>query len=184
MEKSVATLRVQLGRIYTAPAVINVITRRLLEWKRGILLSTITTTHPYLTDALHQQDQLGWDSFLEGGISKYWQQAQEYYLEFTKSPRTSKRWTTSLIQKLFNVAWDQWDHRNAILHNTENKFDQAESIKVDAAIREEFRIGKNALPRADHGLFRAGATRILARTLTNKQRWLYFVATARQSTPT
>ena len=117
---------------------------------------------------------------MEGGISKYWEQPQEYYLEFTKSPRTSKRWTISLIQKLFAVAWDQRDHHNAILHDNENKFDLVESQRADTAIREEFQIGKNDLPRADHGLFRAGVQRILARTFKNKQRWLYFVTTARQ----
>ena len=179
METSVATLKLQLGRIYTSPVVINVIGRRLMEWKRGVPFSQVNTTHPFVTEALREQDLMGWDAFLEGSISKAWRQAQEYYLAFSKSPRTSKRWTSALIQKVFEVAWDQWEHRNGILHDVDNKFDKATELRVNREIQNQFRIGKASLPRADHGLFHAGAQRILARSLKSKQNWLHFVSTAR-----
>ena len=179
MEKSVVTLKLQLGRSYTSPVVINVIGRRLMEWKRGVPFSQVNTTHPFVTEALREQDLMGWDAFLEGSISKAWRQAQEYYLAFSKSPRTSKRWTSALIQKVFEVAWDQWEHRNGILHDVDNKFDKATELRVNREIRNQFRIGKASLPRADHGLFHAGVQRILARSLKSKQNWLHFVSTAR-----
>jgi hypothetical protein len=34
--------------------------------------------------------------------------------------RTGLRWLTALIQKLWDVAWDMWDHRNRVLHDQEN----------------------------------------------------------------
>ena len=181
METSVQKLNLQLGRIYTSPVVIHVICRRLREWKRGVPFSQVNTTHPFVEEALREQDLMGWDAFLEGSISQAWRQAQEYYLAFTKSPRTSKRWTSALIQKVFEVTWDQWEHRNGILHDDDNKFDKATELRVDTAIRNQFRVGTGSLPRADHGLFRAGVQRILARTLKRKQGWLHFVRTARQN---
>ena len=181
MEKSVATLTVQLGRLYTSPVVIKERGRRLTEWKRGIPFSQVSSKHPFLQDALREQDLMGWDAFLDGSISQSWRYAQEYYLEFTKSPKTSKRWVSSLIQKVFEVAWDQWEHRNGILHDVDNKFDKVIAIQVDAEIRRHFRAGRGSLLREDQGLFRAGVQRILARPLNQKQRWLTFVRAAKMN---
>ena len=181
METSVTNFKVQLGRIYTSPAVINVISRRLMEWKRGELFSQIQSTHPYVNVALREQDLMGWDAFLEGSISQEWRQAQEYFLAFSKSKKTSKRWASALIQKVFDVAWDQWEHRNGILHEVDNKFDQETTIRVDAEIKRQFRVGTGSLPQADHGLFRAGVQRILDRPLKQKHRWLTFVRAARNN---
>ena len=181
METSVTQLKVQLGRLYTSPIVTNVIVRRIMEWKRGVPFSQVNTTHPFVSQALREQDLMGWDAFLEGSISQAWRQAQEYYLAFSKSPRTSKRWTSALIQKVFDVAWDQWEHRNGILHDVDNKFDKVIERRVDGEIRSQFRVGLGALPRADHGLFRAGVQRILSRPLKSKQSWLTFVRAARNN---
>ena len=181
METFVQKLNLQLGRFYTSPVVINVICRRLREWKRGVPFSQVNTTHPCVEEALREQDLMGWDAVLEGSISQAWRQAQEYYLVFTKSPMTSKRWTSALIQKVFEVAWGQWEHRNGILHDDDNKCNKATELWVNTAIRDQFRVGAGSLPRADHGLFRAGVQRILARTLKRKQGWLHFIRTARQN---
>ena len=140
METSVKKLNLQLGRIYTSPVVINVICRRLREWKRGVPFSQVNTTHPFVAEALREQDLMGWDAFLEGSISQAWRQAQEYYLAFTKLPRTSKRWTFALIQIVFEVAWDQWEHHNGTIHAEEKKIDKATQLRNYGWIR---RFGNN-----------------------------------------
>ena len=45
-----------------------------------------------------------------------WEQAQEAYYKWYRSRKSARRWTTALIQKLWNVAWDLWEHRNGIVH--------------------------------------------------------------------
>jgi hypothetical protein len=44
-----------------------------------------------------------------------WSEVQHRYYEFLDSRRTGLRWLTALIQKLWDVAWDMWDHRNRAL---------------------------------------------------------------------
>ena len=107
-----------------------------------------------------------------------WSAAQALFLPFTKSPKTSRQWTTALIQKLFNVAWDQWEHRNKYLHDSENKFDQEEVKQTDEKIWQEFYIGLRLLAPADRGLFKTGRKKILACLLVSKLDWLRHVQVA------
>jgi hypothetical protein len=41
------------------------------------------------------------------------------------------------IQKIWQVAWDQWEHRNAILHNSENLVTQAEAVMIASRVQME-----------------------------------------------
>jgi hypothetical protein len=56
------------------------------------------------------------------------------------SRRTGLRWLTALIQKLWDVAWDMWDHRNRVLH-------QEHSVARDLQIQDEFATGSVGLAR-------------------------------------
>jgi hypothetical protein len=115
------------------------------------------------------------------GSSKYWRSTQEGYILYSSSPKSSRQWATALILKLFNVAWDQWEHRNHFLHEVENKFDQEEALQVDNQIRQEFVTGSRLLAPGDRGLFKAGLKRILARPLDLKISWIQHVQVAREN---
>ena len=73
-----------------------------------------------LNHAIREQNAIGWSKFLEGCISKEWRIVMENYYDGIKSRKSGKRWTIMLIQKLWDVAWDQWEHRNGILHDQEH----------------------------------------------------------------
>ena len=47
---------------------------------------------------------------------------QQKHFTDKDSKQTGKRWTTEIIKKLIQVAWDMWDHRNDILHNDGGNF--------------------------------------------------------------
>jgi hypothetical protein len=65
------------------------------------------------------------------GRPALWQAGvQHRYYEFLDSRRTGLRWLTALIQKLWDVAWDMWDHRNRVLH------DQEHSVARDLQIQQ------------------------------------------------
>ena len=87
------------------------------------------------------QAEIGWKNFLFGFVALEWQQSQqEYYLSIS-SRRTGKRWVSALIRKLWDIAWDIWDHRNSQIHKP-GKLDEYEDTELlDADIRTEFALG-------------------------------------------
>ena len=180
-DQSITTFGLQLGRIHTAPAIISAIITRLQDWKRKRPFSPLTLHLPHLATAVQAQDCIGWASFLEGGISYHWRAAQDYFLEYTSSPRSSRTWAAALILKAQSIAWDQWQHRNRALHD-DASLDADILLTVDADIRQEFLLGSRLLHKADRGLFKGGVKRVLAyKKLERKQQWLQQVHDARSN---
>ncbi len=66
-----------------------------------------------------------------------------------------------LVSKLIDVAWDQWNHRNRIDHNTLHPRKQEQIDILNNRIREEYSLGTDSLDSAAQKLFR----RPLAATL-------------------
>jgi hypothetical protein len=97
-----------------------------------------------LPAVVQKQDAIGWQSFLEGRPSVGWSEVQHRYYEFLDSRRTGLRWLTALIQKLWDVAWDMWDHRNRVLHDQEHSV--ARDLQIQQ-ITDEFATGSVGLAR-------------------------------------
>jgi len=47
------------------------------------------------------------------------------------SRKTGKRWLTALIQKMWKVAWDLWEHRNGVRHEQENFITEVKQAEQD-----------------------------------------------------
>jgi hypothetical protein len=93
------------------------------------------TFQAWIEPAITHQSKLGWRNLLEGIPSKQWQETQRVYFSRIGSARSPKRWTIAMIQKLWEVAWNMWEHCNGILH------DKEQSIilqHLNTNIREEF----------------------------------------------
>jgi hypothetical protein len=73
----------------------------------------------HFDQAFRAQDALGWESFLFGFWSNHWESIQQAHLILLNSKVSLKRWSTSIIIKLWDVAWDLWDHRNTYIHHQE-----------------------------------------------------------------
>jgi len=65
------------------------------------------------------QAKVGWSMVLDGWLILKWRAQEEAYWEQWKRQKSSKQWTAELIEKLWNIAWDLWDHSNEALHNSE-----------------------------------------------------------------
>lgn len=174
-----ALLKKDMRRMKTAPPIIDAICKRLRQWRCNLPLEAIPTTLPRLREALELQDLIGWDHFLEGALVTHWQEAQASYLTRIGSRRTSLRWISALIRKLWDVAWDQWDHRNHVLHETENVVTHDERETTALQIRREFLTGKGLLPASASPLFYGTVERILNKTIPRQQQWLKYVHEAR-----
>jgi hypothetical protein len=76
-----------------------------------------------LLQAIKAQDRVGWLTFFEGCMTLEWSGLQEAHFLWLGPCNTGKRWATSLVVKLWEVAWDLCGHRNEIKINTETAQD-------------------------------------------------------------
>ncbi len=118
MEKSLESLAEWMDSVDTDPDISKAILHYLNSWRSN---SSSDYNVPFwLRDTIKQQADIGWNLFLEGWIAKEWELVQQAYYQLIQSRRTGKRWLISIIKKLWQVAWDMWDHQNQILHEEEN----------------------------------------------------------------
>jgi hypothetical protein len=83
-----------------------------------------------------------------------------------------------LITKTWQVAWDQWEHRNGFVHEApEYKVVMKE---VTDAIRRQHGQGPQGLPRCDHHLFTTTLHTLLTAQPVVQRAWLANVHEARQ----
>jgi hypothetical protein len=99
----------------TPISITEAIIQGLQGWRDGTeIVFNIRTTAGQLGIA---QSGLGWKHFFEGRVHKQWRQHMTRYYKEAGERRTGKRWTSALIRKMWDIAWDLWEHRNGILHD-------------------------------------------------------------------
>jgi hypothetical protein len=86
---------------------------------------------------------------------------------------------TSLIVKLWEVAWDLWDHRNQIKFNLEMAQDLAQKESILLAVCSEYAFGRSGLPRRDWRQFRRPLLSLLDSSMHYLDAWLVHVVNAR-----
>jgi hypothetical protein len=67
---------------------------------------------------MREQDKLGWYHFLLGRLGRKWSDGQQGFIDSLHKKNTGQHWTILLIQKALDVAWDMWEQRKDIKHNT------------------------------------------------------------------
>jgi hypothetical protein len=55
---------------------------------------------------------MGWLAFFKGCIAVEWAGIQEAHYLWLGCHNTSKYWATSLVVKVWDVAWDLWDQEH------------------------------------------------------------------------
>jgi hypothetical protein len=70
-----------------------------------------------------------------------------------------------MVVKLWEIAWDLWDHRNQIKNNIETDQDVACSEAILHSVRAEYAFGCAGLPRRDWRLFQRPLLSLLASSL-------------------
>jgi len=94
-----------------------------------------------------QQEQIGWHRALDGWLPKKWWDCQDHYWKMARTHQSSKQWTSELIKKLWNIAWDMWDHWNETLYSTEATSQLICDSKVNDDIHSIYALGTQSLPR-------------------------------------
>lgn len=110
-QTSIEKLQKWLQESNTDPTITALITNGLLSWYNN----QENAVNP---DQLHNisQNTIGWQYFLEGWIAKEWRIQQARFLIQNQIANNSLRWASALIKKLWDIAWDLWEHRNGIEH--------------------------------------------------------------------
>jgi hypothetical protein len=154
-----------------ADAIVN----GLDTWRSNSTLSPISANE-WINNVIAQQTKLGWRNFFEGMLSSDWQIAQQSYLSHIGSRRSSKRWVTSIIKKLWQIAWDIWEHRNGYLHARNTGL---HSLNTNEIIAAEFNKGCATLDRETRVLFRPGWEAITNKPIEVREQWIKRVQAAR-----
>ena len=129
-----------------------------------------------LREVVTKQDAIGWQSLLEGRPALGWSEVQQRYLQWIGSRRSGLRWLTALIQKLWDIAWDMWDHRNRVLHDTE--LSVARDLEIQQ-ITDQFQLGSAGLPTEVKVHFRRGLQHLLQQQPAYQTAWLIRILAAR-----
>ena len=168
-----------LESVHTAKEVTFWIIQRLTEWRSSAPFSRPHSDMPGLLLAIAAQDRIGWLAFFEGCIAVEWAGVQEAYFLWLGRRNTGKRWATSLVVKLLEVAWDLWDHRNQVKKHLETAQDIARRDATMLAVRSEYAFGRSGLPRRDWRLFKRPLISILSSSLHYMDAWILRVEIAR-----
>jgi len=100
------------------------------------------------------------------------EQKNRYY-KIIRSHRTGRCWTVAILQKLWNIAWDMWEHRNGILHEQENLVTRSMIIQLNARVsRVYIDLSLRALRHNDRHLVHLSLSALLKKDTNYKVTWL------------
>jgi hypothetical protein len=126
-----------------------------------------------------QQSLHGWRLFFEGWTDKGWEEAQQLYYSFLCSRRTGRRWVIALIKKMWQIAWDLWEHRNGILHEQQNAVSANAITELDRKLRISYYNCRSILLGGiDRHLFSLSLPQLLQKDVIHRQTWLHQVELA------
>ena len=162
----------------TAPEIIEAIRTHLQGWRNGSGGVPVTYHLLGLTTAAQNQTDIGWQCFLEGFVTSDWAATQQTYYTWIGSRRTGKRWAIALVKKLWDVAWDLWEHRNGHAHKASAENQRLQQLAT--AIRSEYAAGHAMLAPSDRVLFNRPCDQLLDSTIETQQAWLDLIQAARR----
>jgi hypothetical protein len=163
----------------TSPDIQLVVTTRLGQLFSNLPFTPIPSLADNAQAALLTQDSIGWANFFEGCIAQEWEAIQDAYFQWCRSRKTGRRWMASLIQKLWDISWDLWEHPIGIVHDCKNEAILYNMTAVDQEIRTQFHRGPHGLHSRDQHLFAGTLQDILGASVFYRQRWLHRAETAR-----
>jgi hypothetical protein len=189
-EVAVQKLEIEMGDKFTAPDITAIIGKRLRQWRKHSEGYTIDQETPlpryYKNDefgtkaAVTEQDRIGWYNLLLGRMSTKWMDAQQKYLESIGKRTTGRRWTIAIISKLWDIAWDMWQHRNHIKHNTLHPRKQQEMNIIGQQVAELYEQGSSGFLSRDKSLFQKSLATIQKGNGHEQEQWITSVRLAHQ----
>jgi hypothetical protein len=137
-------------------------------------MSHVAYSAPFcLQEVIEQQKSMGWNLMLEGWLAAKWELEQQAYYTLIKSRQSWNRWLIAIIKKLWQVAWDLWDHRNKVLHEKENTVMQSHQHQLDRLVTATYQhLSTYVIDCSDQYLTRLAITQLLTKDYEYKNVWL------------
>jgi len=152
----------------TSPTLAEAIVASLQAW---YMETPTPVTSLHATQLEEDQKTIGRDRLIEGWIPVSWRLEQEQFWSHIRTHKSSKRWTSELIKKFWDVAWDLWDQHNEALHTEAANRDLLDS-QANNQICEVYQQGTTTLPRDALALLREPIDTLLQKPLATKLLWL------------
>jgi hypothetical protein len=110
--------------------------------------------------------------------SNKWSDSQQKYIDSLKRKNSGRRWTSSVIQKALDIAWDMWEQRNDINNNSMHPRRAADMEKIKAKLRDLYAKGYLHLLQIDHHLFSKSVETLQLGEPNLMQQWIHSHTTA------
>ena len=137
---------------------------------------------PSLTQALQDQDDIGWHQATKGFISTQWITASSMDPTNPRKTNTDKgrHRISKLLKAIYALTSGIWKARNTILHNKKDAEARRISSVQDAEIRH-YHSHPEMLPARDRHYCERSLSNLLSRNPAIRRRWLVRVKRARKS---
>ena len=127
--------------------------------------------------AVQNQNDIGWENFIVGRISKCWGEAQEIYYRFRKMDRkhSGATWATKMVQIMWGYAEDIWLQRNECTYGVgvEALHKQRKELRPKVmALYDDY---KDKVRRSDHAFFQVNLEDRMRRHPKMIKRWMRIV---------
>jgi hypothetical protein len=185
-EAAVSKLELSMGDKFTAPEIITAIGKCIRQWRKLSKSDVIDHTAPFrrchwndkfgTQAAVAEQDKIGWCDMLLGRLSTKWMDAQQKHLESIGKQTTGKRWTIAIVSKLWDIAWDMWQHRNHVTHNTLHPKNQLEM----ELLNKWYEQGPEESSTRNRNLFQKSVETLLKGAGNEQEQWVTSVHLAHQ----
>jgi len=152
----------------------------LIEHLEGWATDTPTHTSQHNCTLLDDQSQIRWDHMLDSWLSQYWHVYQEQAWQQVFSRKLSARWMSALIQKLWGISWDMWEHCNNKLHGDSVVTQHITHSLIDEQITLLYTGGVQQFPRDALKFLSTPLDTVLNYILASKQLWVESIKAAQQ----
>jgi hypothetical protein len=119
---------------------------------------------------------MGWEAASAGCWAQGWAKEQDDWCRFEHSGFMGKRGLTAIIEKLWDLAWDMWEHRNHVLHKEHKALLRQQE---DTAICAEFAVGFDHFPKHLHTHTCRSLTSVLRLKPEDCSPWLMVIGAGR-----
>ena len=179
-KKSLTSLHNWMKRTSTRQDVMEAIINNLQAFRHGY---PIHRYYPQeIQAAITSQSHIGWENFLFGMISPQWHRLQHHEYKTLGTKHSSLKWAGHLIKHLWDIVWQQWKTRCALIHQNAIQTPLIDTA-LDSKIRQEH--GKGipcSCPPHFKYIFTTPLEQILRYNLPERSQWLKLARTARAAT--
>lgn len=119
------------------------------------------------------QDEIGWQRFLEGIVSKEIVSIQRDNVEAGGCILSIDAWTQGLVIKLLEITHGQWLYRNMQVHDTVAGIKATErKEEIQQYIEDQMEIGEEGLDEKDHFLLEINLNDLESSSGEDQHYWL------------